>query len=136
MPMRNDAPSRVATARRPAVRLSSTEVGRGLWLLDPVGDLDGVAARALRSACVSALDEGGLSIVLDLTGVRRMSIDTLLVLASVSETLIARGGFLWLAAAGDGAYSYDLLPLDERGLHAARGFCAVLDSALAQIIPN
>jgi anti-anti-sigma factor len=122
------ATSAAPTSRAP---IASSEIGTGLWLLAPRGDLDGTGARELRAACVAALDRGGLNVVVDLTGTRSMCMDALDVLVSVSETLLARGGFLWLATAGEAGYAYELLPVDDRGLTAAEGFSVALDGALA-----
>ncbi|HEU0336689.1 MAG TPA: STAS domain-containing protein [Gaiellaceae bacterium] len=120
------------TSSAPTSRASiaSREIGTGLWLLAPPGDLDAAAAPPLRAACVAALDRGGLNLVVDLTGARELSADALDVLVSVSETLLARGGRLWLAVAGTG-HAYDVLPVGERGLEAAEGFHDALDAALA-----
>jgi hypothetical protein len=109
--------------------LATREIGTGLWLLVPRGDLDGGTVPALRSACVAALDRGGLDIVVDLRGVRTMCLDALDILALVSETLLARGGFLWLAYGGVGPSS-DIAPIDERGLEAVEGVNQALDDAL------
>lgn len=119
--------SSAPTSRAP---IASREIGTGLWLLVPPGDLDAAAAPPLRAACVAALDRGGLNLVVDLTGARTLSADALDVLVSVSETLVARGGRLWLAATGAG-HAYDLLPVGERGLQGAQGFNSALDAALA-----
>jgi anti-anti-sigma regulatory factor len=120
--------SSAPTSRAP---IASREIGTGLWLLEPPGDLDTAAAPPLRAACVAALDRGGLNLVVDLTGARELSADALDVLVSVSETLLARGGLLWLAATEAGGHAYDLLPVGERGLEAAAGFSSALDAALA-----
>lgn len=109
--------------------IASREVGTGLWLLAPRRDLDAAAAPPLRAVCVAALDRGGLNLVVDLTGAREVSSDALDVLVSVSETLLARGGRLWLAATG-ARHAYDLFPVGERGLEAAEGFNRALDAAL------
>jgi hypothetical protein len=79
---------------------------------------------------VAALDRGGLNLVVDLTGAREVSAETLDVLVSVSETLLARRGQLWLAARSAGQ-AWELLPVGERGLEAAEGFNDALDAALA-----
>jgi hypothetical protein len=111
--------------------IATREIGTGLWLLAPAGNVDGAGARSLRAACVAALDRGGLNLVVDLTGARRLCQDALDVLVSVSETLLARGGFLWLASGGgEAGHAYEILPIDERGLEAAEGFNLALDAAL------
>jgi hypothetical protein len=78
-----------------------------------------------------ALDRGGQNIVLDLTEVGELCADAMDVLATLSETLRARGGLLWLAAAAT-AGAYDLVPVSDRGLAGAEGLCASLDVALAR----
>lgn len=125
MPVTSSAP----TSRAP---IASREVGPGLWLLAPPGDLGAAAAPPLRAACVAALDRGGLNLVVDLTGARELSAEALDVLASVSETLLARGGRLWLATRSAG-HAFDLLPIGERGLETAEGFNSALDAALAAL---
>lgn len=109
--------------------LATREIGTGFWLLVPRGDLAGDAVPALRSACVAALDRGGLDIVVDLRGVRTMYLDALDILALVSETLLARGGHLWLVRNGARNPS-DRVPVDERGLEAVEGINPALDDAL------
>jgi hypothetical protein len=119
--------SSAATSRAP---IASREIGTGLWLLALPADLDAAAAPPLRAACVAALDRGGLNLVVDLTGAREVCVEALDVLHTVSETLLARGGRLWLAARNAGQ-AWELLPVGQRGLEAAEGFYGALDAALA-----
>jgi hypothetical protein len=136
--MRHTAASREAcvigtrTAHISPATIESTEIGTGLWLLEPPGDLDAAMTRGLRNACIAVLDRGGTGIVLELTDVDDLCEEACDVLATVAETLRARGGLLWLARAGHGGYSYDLQAVDERGLAAAHGFCPGVDSALSR----
>ena len=119
--------SETTAATTTQASLATREIGTGLWLLVPRGDLAGDAVPALRADCVAVLDRGGLDIVIDLRGVRTMCLDALDVLALVSETLLARGGRLSLVH-DDGGRSSEVVRVDERGLEAVEGIKA-LDEA-------
>ena len=110
--------------------LSSIEVGRRLWIVVPPSTVDSEQAGELRDALVEALDRGALNLVVDLTTVVEMSSDAVDVLAAVSETLLARGGLLWLANMGGDGYSFAILPVDERGLGALVGLSPAIDAIL------
>lgn len=116
----------VAEART-HVTLTPIEIGPGLWLLVPGANLDDEAAEELRSACIEALDRGALTLVVDLSTVRQISLEALDVLASASSSLLARGGRLSLAGGDEAIHSFAPAPEEAAAL---RELIQTLDEAL------
>lgn len=118
-----------ATAEaRTHVTLTPIEIGPGLWVLVLGANLDDEAAGELRSACIDALNRGALTLVVDLSAVRQISLEALDVLASASSSLLARGGRLQLVGGDEAIHSFAPAPEDAAAL---RELIRTLDVALA-----
>jgi anti-anti-sigma regulatory factor len=124
------AASHAASGPAPAGAVRVKEVGSGLWTVALARKLDVEVTEALRSVCIDALDRGALNVVVDLTGVEAISLDALDVLTSMSESLLVRGGLLWIGCRSPEQGAYSLLPVGEEGFWNAYGVSDALDEAL------
>jgi hypothetical protein len=108
----------------------AVELAGGLWRLVPPSRVDRNGTGDLRDACLDALDRGAVNVFLDVTGVELICEDALDVLDSVRESLLARGGLLWVAVERERGHAFAVTAVDERGLAAAAGLSDVLDRAI------
>jgi hypothetical protein len=69
-------------------------------------------------------------VIVDMTEVEHIDDEALGILEAVAASLLARGGYLWLANAGARGYRFAILPVDEHGLGQFLGHSAALDDAL------
>jgi hypothetical protein len=114
---------------RGGMAVASIEIGREMWVVVPPSTISAVAEEELRDALVSALDRGARNLVIDFANVGEISREAADVLSSVAQTLIARGGCLWLAnLAAD--HSFPIVRVDGRGLDPLAGLNPALDAAL------
>jgi hypothetical protein len=111
---------------------AAEEVARRVWVVVPESVLDARGTDELRDALIGALDRGALNLVVDLTAVTEISQGALEVLGTVSETLRARGGLLWLATMGAEGFPFSIRPVDESGLGGHAGLTSALEGALAR----
>lgn len=103
----------VPTAAQPA----AVEIGAGLWAILPGLDEPGPQrAEGLRTAALAALDRGALDVVVEPGGLSRTGAGALDVLGALSDSLLARGGRLWLARAGERDEPLAFVPVGEGGL--------------------
>lgn len=109
--------------------VATIEIGREMWVVVPPSTINAAAEGDLRDALISALDRGARNLVVDFAKVDTISADAADVLSSVSQTLIARGGCLWLANIAAGG-SFPMVAVDARGLDPLAGLNPALDAAL------
>lgn len=109
--------------------VASVEIGREMWVVVPPSTIGAAAQGEFRDALVDALDRGARNLVVDFGCIEEISVDAVDVLSSVSQTLIARGGCLWLANFAAGG-SFPIVAVDGRGLDPLAGLNPALDAAL------
>lgn len=114
-------------------RITVAELSRLYWISIHGEELDLKASLDVRRACLRGLERGITKIVIELTGVNRVSAEGIDMLQAAADELHAKHGSLSLVVRhGENAGRIDIRPVPAAGLTELAGLSAALDEALLE----
>ena len=107
-------------------------VGERSWILRPKEALEGGTVDVLRDTFLEAVDSGAQDVVVDLSDADTIAGEGAATLVAMADSMLGRGGVLWVAARWADGAGHTLRPIEEHGPDALLGVTPALDVALEE----